>query len=97
MKRRCGKKSSPLDDIRPERWTPAMTDELLELLWVIEAMVAMEPELAGILDRVLSAPSFTASELPAPTADERKAPMFGNDDRQIAMFDEPEDEAVEDE
>jgi hypothetical protein len=37
MKKRAGKKSSPLDDIRPERWTPKMTDELLELLWVLEA------------------------------------------------------------
>lgn len=32
MKRRAGKKSSPLDDIRPERWTARMSDELLELL-----------------------------------------------------------------
>jgi hypothetical protein len=36
MKKRAGKKSSPLDDIRPERWTPRMTDELLEMLWVVQ-------------------------------------------------------------
>jgi hypothetical protein len=34
MKKRAGKKSSPLDDIRPERWTARMSDELLEVLWL---------------------------------------------------------------
>jgi hypothetical protein len=29
MKKRAGKKSSPLDDIRPERWTARMSDEFL--------------------------------------------------------------------
>ena len=45
MKRRSGKKSSPLDEVRPERWTPKMSEELLELLWVLEATLAMEPDL----------------------------------------------------
>ncbi|MBN1867679.1 N-6 DNA methylase [Candidatus Sumerlaeota bacterium] len=39
MKRGAGKKSSPLDDIRPERWASQFTTELLELLWVLEATV----------------------------------------------------------
>ena len=33
MRDRAGRRSSPLDDIRPESWTPTMTDEFLELLW----------------------------------------------------------------
>ncbi len=37
MKKPKGKKSSPLDDIRPERWTGDFTTELLELLWILEA------------------------------------------------------------
>jgi hypothetical protein len=74
MKKRAGKKSSPLDDIRPERWTARMTDEFLELLWVLEATVAMEPELAAVLDRVVSGVCFTAVELPTPSPEERKAP-----------------------
>lgn len=74
MKKRSGKKSSPLDEIRPERWTARMSDEFLELLWVLEATLAMEPELAAVLDKVVSGPCFTASELPQPTAAERKAP-----------------------
>lgn len=74
MKKRAGKKSSPLDDIRPERWTARMSDELLELLWVLEATLDMEPELEKALDEVVAGPCFKASELPEPTDAERKAP-----------------------
>lgn len=74
MKKRAGKKSSPLDDIRPERWTARMSDELLELLWVLEATLEMEPALEGILDKIVAGPCFAAAELPTPTTNERKAP-----------------------
>jgi hypothetical protein len=74
MKKRAGKKSSPLDDIRPERWTARMSDEFLELLWVLEGTLAMELDLAAALDKVVSGPCFAASDLPQPTAAERKAP-----------------------
>lgn len=74
MKKRAGKKSSPLDDIRPERWTARMSDELLELLWVLEATLAMEPELEKALDKVVAGPCFVAAELPMPKSEERKAP-----------------------
>ncbi|MCJ8519079.1 hypothetical protein ABID21_002212 [Pseudorhizobium tarimense] len=74
MKKRAGKKSSPLDDIRPERWTARMSDELLELLWVLEATLAMEPELEKALDDVAAGPCFTEAELPTPKPEERKAP-----------------------
>jgi len=33
MREPKGKKSSPPDDIRPEKWTRDFTNELLELLW----------------------------------------------------------------
>ena len=74
MKKRAGRKSSPLDNIRPERWTPRMTEELLELLWVLEATLEMEPELASVLDRVVAGPCFGASELPAPAEEQRRPP-----------------------
>lgn len=67
-------KSSPLDDIRPERWTARMSDEFLELLWVLEATLAIEPELEKALDKVVAGPCFTATDLPTPTPEERKAP-----------------------
>ena len=45
MRERAGRSSSELDKIRPERWTAEFTRELLELLWVLEATVAVWPEL----------------------------------------------------
>ncbi|WP_369799457.1 type ISP restriction/modification enzyme [Paracoccus sp. 228] len=91
MKKRAGKKSSPLDDIRPERWTARMNDEFLELLWVLESTLAMEPELEKVLDKVVAGPCFAAADLPAPKPEQRKAPgkttasddqpdLFGGDD-----------------
>ncbi len=74
MKVRAGKKSSALDEIRPERWTPRMTDEFLELLWVLAATLAMEPQLSAALDAVVMGECFNAEDLPYPTDAERKAP-----------------------
>jgi len=74
MKEGAGKRSSPLDEIRPTRWTAELTDELLELLWVLEATVAMFPALSENLDRVLESALFSEAELPKPTEAERKPP-----------------------
>ncbi len=74
MKDGAGRRSSPLDDIRPERWTPAFTEEFLELLWVLEATLAMYPALKSLLDRIVAGPTFTAAELPSPTEAQRAAP-----------------------
>ena len=70
--RGSGKKSSPLDEIRPERWD--FTEELLELLWVLEHTIELQPVGAALLDEVCKSELFSASELPKPTAAERKAP-----------------------
>ena len=74
MKEGAGRRSSPLDEIRPERWTPAFTEEFLELLWVLEATVAMYPVLESLLGRVVAGPTFLAANLPSPTDAERAAP-----------------------
>ncbi|MGR3545523.1 MAG: type ISP restriction/modification enzyme [Roseovarius sp.] len=97
MKKRAGKKSSPLDEIRPERWTARMSDELLELLWVLEATLAMEPELEKVLDKVVAGPCFAAADLPTPTPEERKAPgkaVVAGD--QLDMFAEDDDAGEDD-
>ena len=78
MSKRKGKRSSPLDDLRPKRWTARMSDELLELLWVLEATIALEPKLKKALDSALSSPCFTAVELPQPAPWECKAPNKDN-------------------
>ena len=68
-----------------------MSDEFLELLWVLEATLAMEPELEKVLGKVVAGPCFAAADLPAPTAEQRKASgkaaasddqpdLFGGDD-----------------
>jgi hypothetical protein len=74
MKAGAGRSSSPLDEIRPERWTAELTHELLELLWVLEATVEMFPDLKQTLLEVVSGPIFPAEELPQPSAAERRRP-----------------------
>jgi len=73
MKKGAGKKSSPLDEIRPDRWTGQFTTELLELLWVLEATVAGYPEQADLLRAIVKGPCFQADELP-PVPDEARKP-----------------------
>jgi len=67
-----GKKSSPLDDIRPERWT--FTPELLTLLAILEQTVALTPKAAELLERVVTGDLIDPATLPTPTDAERKAP-----------------------
>ena len=97
MKKRAGKKSSPLDEIRPERWTARMSDEFLELLWVLEATLAMEPDLAAVLDKVVSGPCFAATDLPQPTVAERKAPGATSAAGDLLALMEDDDAAADDE
>lgn len=74
MKDGAGRSSSPLDEIRPSSWTAEMSQELLELLWVLEATVAMFPELEQTLEAIVARETFRADELPQPTASERQPP-----------------------
>ncbi len=74
MRDGAGRKSSPLDDIRPQRWTAQFTRELLELLWVLEATVERQPALQQLLADVIASPTFPADELPQPSVQERQAP-----------------------
>jgi predicted helicase len=76
MKKRAGKKSSALDDIRPDHWTPQMTDEFLELLWVLEWTLSMEPELSAMLDKISTGSCFKVADLPSPTEAQREAPAL---------------------
>lgn len=84
MKRKAGRSSSPLDEIRPEHWTSDFTTELLELLWVLEATLAEYPAMERLLGAVVEGPCFRADELPtvpdycrrAPAA-VRQAELFG--------------------
>ena len=79
MKRGKGRKSSPLDDIRPERWTSAFTTELLELLWALEATAALGPEQARLLAAASAGPCFGAGDLPPVPAWAREPPARRGD------------------
>ena len=70
MKKRKGRKSSPLDDIRPTRWT--QTDELLRLLAILEHTIVVTPTAAALLDEILASPLIPATDLPKPNSDQRK-------------------------
>ena len=69
---RSGRKSSPLDEIRPARWD--FTEELLELLWVLEHTIELQPEGAALLEEVCSSALVSDDELPKPTPEEREPP-----------------------
>lgn len=72
MSVRSGRKSSPLDDIRPNRWT--QTDELLRLLTILEHTVEVTPVAAQLLEEIVSGPLILAEDLPQPTDAQRKPP-----------------------
>ena len=73
-RKRSGRKSSPLDDIRPQRWESKMTEELLELLWVLEGTLDLQPEGERLLELACASDLFSQDELPVPTAQERQPP-----------------------
>ena len=51
---RTARGNSPLDNWGPSVWTAAPTRELVEVIWVLEATLALEPELDAVLDEVVS-------------------------------------------
>ncbi|MFC5747986.1 type ISP restriction/modification enzyme [Actinomadura rugatobispora] len=61
----AGRRSSPLDDINPERWPAKFTTELLELLNVLGRCAALEPAQAQLMDRIVSSPLITTDHLAA--------------------------------
>jgi len=84
-----GKKSSALDDIRPQRWTGDFTTELLELLWVLELTIAEYPAQAKVLSAVVKGSCFRADELPSALDSTRRPPSRRGGK---GLFDEVEDE-----
>ena len=72
MADRKGKKSSPLDDIRPEKWT--FTHELLQLIGILQHTIDLTPRAAELLDAVIAGPLVDPATLPTPTDAERKPP-----------------------
>ena len=64
LKKGAGKKSSPLDSIRPRKWDFRLDDDLLHLLWKIENTVTMGGMLSGVLGEIVEGECIAAAELP---------------------------------
>jgi hypothetical protein len=69
-----GRRSSPLDEIRPAVWPAAFTEELLRVIWILEHTVVLQPALVDLLDRIVAAPTVPADELSLPTPGKREPP-----------------------
>ena len=74
MKHGAGRQSSPLNALRPTRWPPTHTQELLELIWVLEGTLALQPEQARLLDRVMAGPCVQANAVAPPSDALRRPP-----------------------
>jgi hypothetical protein len=74
MKEGAGRRSSPLDEIRPRQWTGQFTTELLHLLWVLEATLERYPRQKELLEDVVNGPLFSAQEMPEIPDEARKPP-----------------------
>lgn len=62
MKIRKGRRSSPLDEIHPDKWRATFTTELLQLLAVIETTLSYYPKQAELLESVLSGHVFVEKD-----------------------------------
>ena len=60
---RYRRRSSPLDDETIGSWSPDVTDELLEIVTVLDRLVVLEPYLSDLLDRICSGPQISTSTL----------------------------------
>ena len=69
-----GRKSSPLDDIRPRTWV--FTEELLRLLAILEHTIEVTPAAADLLAEIVAGPLILPEDLPSPTDAERKPPKL---------------------
>lgn len=58
-----GKKTSPLDSIVAEQWSPNWSEELAELLTVLNRLVVLEADQTALLDEILDGETFTREEL----------------------------------
>ena len=76
MKKPKGRKSSELDEIRPQKWSPDMTTTLINLIWILEATLDMEQDLESTLQSVIESECFNTSELPKPCESQKKPPKF---------------------
>jgi hypothetical protein len=69
---RKGRKSSPLDEVRPQLWTHS--EELLKLVSILQHTVEVTPGAAALLREIVDGPLIESKNCPSPTVAERKVP-----------------------
>jgi len=79
---RTGK--SPLDAIRPTVWTDALTQEFLELLWLVEATLAHQSELDALLEEVVSGGSVQRPVISSEQVHQHVGPQWAGEDEALA-------------
>ena len=93
MRDRAGKSSSLLDEIRPESWQ--FDEELLDLLWVLDATIDMVPDVIKALDTIINYPLLTTADFPKPTDSERGGPLAGSS-KQLSLAEDQNETSEED-
>lgn len=83
MKKRKGRKSSPLDEITPKEWTSDTVSELLRLLNLLTRTLELHPQQATLLDEIVAGPLLGGDRLGEVPAQWRAAPKA--DDQQHHM------------
>lgn len=84
MKKRAGKRSSALDDLRPPYWT--FSAELVDLLAIVEHFVAATARAAELLERVLEGQTLGSGALPPISDSDREEPKGPRSGRQQAAL-----------
>jgi hypothetical protein len=85
MKRRKGRKSSPLDDIAPAAWTSEYTGEFLRLLGLLARTLEIHSRQAALLDDALAGDWIEAREIGPVPPQWRKAPTANSAQKALNM------------
>ena len=86
MQKPKGKKSSALDNIRPQKWSNEMNKNLHELIWILEATLNMEPDLENLLQNIIKSECFNTSELPEPYELQKKSPKSPKPTTEVTLI-----------
>lgn len=97
MRRRKGKKSSPLDEIGPSEWNAEFTSELLHLLTLLARTHSeLYPRQATLLEEILVGPLLPADALGPVPPEWRSAPKFTATQPEMTRYDKLETDATPD-
>jgi hypothetical protein len=77
---------SPLDAIGPTAWSVELTDELLELLWLLEATLERHAELDALLDEAVSGSNLKTRLAASEQVDDRRGAQRPSEDEALPGF-----------